>query len=52
MLELGCINAVNLDGGGSSTMCVVENGTVRVKNYPSDKGVQRAIGSAVVVYKK
>lgn len=52
MLELGCINAVNLDGGGSSTMCVVENGTVRVKNYPSDKGVQRAVGSAVVVYKK
>ena len=32
LIELGVVNAINLDGGGSST--VVINGTV--VNYPSD----------------
>jgi len=47
MLELGCITAVNLDGGGSSEMIV--NG--KIVNKPSD-GFERSIGSAVLVYKK
>ena len=49
MLELGAYNAVNLDGGGSSTLVVVENGKPVVKNKPSDKA-ERAIGSVIVVY--
>lgn len=48
MLELGCVNAVNLDGGGSSTMCLVENGIVKVVNKPSD-GSERKVGSVLLV---
>lgn len=44
MASLGAVDALNLDGGGSSTMWV--NG-VRV-NRPSD-GVERGVGSALVV---
>lgn len=50
MLELGCYNAVNLDGGGSSAMVTVENGKAKVINSPSD-GVERAVGSCLLVYK-
>lgn len=44
MRDLGAVQALNLDGGGSSTM-VVEN---EVVNRPSD-GHQRRISNAVVV---
>lgn len=47
MKFLGCYNAVNLDGGGSSEMIVND----RIVNKPSD-GRERAIGSAVLVYKR
>ncbi|MCT4597447.1 MAG: phosphodiester glycosidase family protein [Vallitalea sp.] len=47
MYELNCYNAVNLDGGGSSEMIVDGN----IKNSPTD-GRERAIGSAVLVFKK
>ncbi len=43
MLELGCVDAMNLDGGGSTTV-VVGGATV---NSPSD-GKQRAISDAVL----
>ncbi|SDR75267.1 phosphodiester glycosidase family protein [Actinopolymorpha singaporensis] len=38
MVELGAWNAVNLDGGGSTTMVARKPGeqTVRVENHPSD----------------
>ncbi len=45
MLELGCVNAVNLDGGGSSTMVV----RGLVVNSPSD-GQQRAVASGLLVH--
>ena len=48
MLQLGCINAVNLDGGGSSTMAIVEGGKVKVVNKPSD-GAERKVGSVILV---
>lgn len=48
MLELGCYNAVNLDGGGSSTFVFVRNGKAIVYNNPSD-GVERAVGSVILV---
>ena len=36
MLDLGCMDAVNLDGGGSSTMYIRDRGVV---NHPSGNGV-------------
>ncbi|MHB9030603.1 MAG: phosphodiester glycosidase family protein, partial [Candidatus Latescibacterota bacterium] len=47
MLELGAREALNLDGGGSTTMWV--RGTVR--NAPSD-GRVRPIANAVIVFEK
>lgn len=44
LLDLGCVEALNLDGGGST--CMLINGKETVK--PSD-GEQRAITSAVVL---
>ena len=43
MRSLGARNAINLDGGGSSTM------TVRgeVVNRPSDRGRERAVSDGV-----
>lgn len=51
MLELGCYNAVNLDGGGSSTMVKVENNKPRIMNKPSDV-YERPVGSVFIVYEK
>lgn len=47
MLDLGCVNAVNMDGGGSSVMIFGK----QVMNKPSD-GKERAIGSAILVIDK
>jgi exopolysaccharide biosynthesis protein len=53
MRELGAYQAVNLDGGGSSTMVVVENGKVVLKNRPGNPGgVERAVGSVILAYEK
>lgn len=43
MLSMGAYNAVNLDGGGSSTM-VVHN---QVVNSPSDPGGERSVANAL-----
>jgi uncharacterized protein YigE (DUF2233 family) len=43
MLSLGAYNAVNLDGGGSSTM-VIHN---HVVNSPSDPGGERSVANAL-----
>ena len=45
MLTLGAFEAINLDGGGSTTMVV--NG--EVVNSPSDKTGERPVGSALLV---
>lgn len=50
MLELGAQEALNLDGGGSSTMVVREaGGGVQVVNRPSDRGGERPVANAVGV---
>ena len=51
LIALGVVNAVNLDGGGSSTIVGAEG---KVLNKPSDTGtketiVQRSISTAVVI---
>lgn len=45
MAELGCVEALNLDGGGSSTM-VVKN---RIVNSPSDATGERPVSDALLV---
>lgn len=46
MTELGCLDAINLDGGGSSTM-VVRGKPV---NSPSDPAGERAVSDALLVF--
>ncbi len=46
LLELGAVEAVNMDGGGSTTMVV----RGRVVNSPSDLTGERAVGDALLVH--
>lgn len=48
MLQLGCTDAINLDGGGSSVMAVRDAGTgsMKILNYPTD-GHQRAVADVL-----
>jgi exopolysaccharide biosynthesis protein len=45
LLSLGAVDAMNLDGGGSTTMYL----DGKVMNTPSDKDGERKIGDAIVV---
>ncbi|HMU33279.1 MAG TPA: phosphodiester glycosidase family protein [Pyrinomonadaceae bacterium] len=45
LLQLGAVDALNLDGGGSTTMVLDD----KVVNHPSDKGGERKIGDALIV---
>lgn len=51
MIDLGAYNAVNMDGGGSTTMGIdfLRNANVTVVNIPSD-GRERKIASGVGVF--
>lgn len=50
MLEAGCVTAINLDGGGSTTYAAKEEGAdeVTVVNSPSD-GYERSVSSSLMV---
>ena len=50
LLEAGCINAVNLDGGGSTTYVAKPEGQdeLEVVNSPSD-GVQRSVSASLMI---
>lgn len=48
LLELGAVEAMNLDGGGSTTM-VVRN---KVVNKPSDQLGERPVSDAILVFPK
>lgn len=48
--ELGATNAVNLDGGGSSTMIIDRDGSFETVNFPCD-GSLRAIYNSVLITK-
>lgn len=51
MVSKGCITAINLDGGWSSTMIKkdFENDEFDVCNYPSNNGIQRPLGETILV---
>ncbi|MEO6820445.1 MAG: phosphodiester glycosidase family protein, partial [Ginsengibacter sp.] len=48
MKELGCTEAMNLDGGGSS--CMLING--KITNKPSSKGIQRQVPSVFIIERR
>ena len=50
MLDAGCVSAVNLDGGGSTTFAAKGEGaeTISVVNRPSD-GYERSVSSSLLV---
>lgn len=48
LLELGAVEAINLDGGGSTTM-VVRN---KLLNRPSDQTGERPVSDAILVFSK
>ena len=47
--RLGLVNALNLDGGGSTTMSVREGGRTTVVNSPSDLAGPRKVSDALIV---
>lgn len=52
LLALGARNALNLDGGGSTTMVVAKRKTqnaLRVANVPSDPTGERPVGDALAI---
>ena len=52
LLELGAVDAVNLDGGGSTTFVTCsENGGYHVRNSPSDGSLRPVYNSLIVVKK-
>ncbi|MDQ3374626.1 MAG: phosphodiester glycosidase family protein, partial [Acidobacteriota bacterium] len=46
LLELGAVNAMNLDGGGSTTMFL----DGKVVNKPSDKEGERKVSDAILIF--
>jgi exopolysaccharide biosynthesis protein len=48
LIELGAVEAINLDGGGSTTM-VIRN---KLVNRPSDQTGERAVSDAILVFSK
>jgi exopolysaccharide biosynthesis protein len=52
MLALGARDAINLDGGGSTTFVYADPdsaGRLRIGNHPSDKGGERTVGDALAI---
>ncbi|MBM7691665.1 uncharacterized protein YigE (DUF2233 family)/predicted phosphodiesterase [Peribacillus deserti] len=54
MIDLGAVNALNLDGGGSSTFTTREMGgdNLEVDNKPSDRGERSVANSWLIVSKE
>jgi exopolysaccharide biosynthesis protein len=47
--DIGCVDAINLDGGGSSTMWIRGRG---VLNFPSDSTGERPVSDALLILTK
>jgi exopolysaccharide biosynthesis protein len=48
LLNIGCNYAINLDGGGSTTMWIKGKGVV---NFPSDKNGERPVANVILIMK-
>ena len=46
--DIGCVDAINLDGGGSTTMWIRDKGIV---NHPSDKEGERPVSNVLLIMK-
>lgn len=54
MLALGVRDALNLDGGGSTTLVYADPdsaGRLRIANHPSDSAGERTVGNALAIVK-
>ena len=52
LLGLGARDAINLDGGGSTTLVYADpdtSGKLRIANRPSDPTGERAVGDALAI---
>ncbi|MBL4905804.1 MAG: phosphodiester glycosidase family protein [Flavobacteriaceae bacterium] len=49
LMHIGCVDAINLDGGGSTTMWTKKKGIV---NFPSDELRERPVSNALLIIKK
>ncbi|MFC4335921.1 phosphodiester glycosidase family protein [Salininema proteolyticum] len=51
MIEIGAVDALNLDGGGSSMMGTAEDdGTIKTRNNPSDPLGERPVANALAIF--
>lgn len=49
LFDLGCVDAINLDGGGSTTLWIKDKGII---NNPSDLTGERPVSNAILIIKK
>ncbi len=49
LIRLNCINAINLDGGGSTTLWVDNGGRRGILNKPSDKEGERPVANCILI---
>jgi exopolysaccharide biosynthesis protein len=49
LIRLKCVDAINLDGGGSTTLWVNDGKEKRIVNHPSDKGGERAVSNILLI---
>ena len=55
MLDIGASQALNLDGGGSTTLVYADpdsSGRLRIGNHPSDRDGERPVGNAIAIMKE
>ena len=55
MLDLGSTQALNLDGGGSTTLVYADpdsSGKLQIANHPSDRDGERPVGNAIAIMKE
>jgi len=53
MVEFGCVRAIDLDGGGSTALCLQRDGSYNVVNYPIDTGIpgkERIVGNHIAMF--
>ncbi|MEI7829546.1 MAG: phosphodiester glycosidase family protein [Prolixibacteraceae bacterium] len=52
LLRINCIDAINLDGGGSTTLWVNDGIEKKILNHPSDKEGERSVANILLIKNK